>query len=64
MPNIEEITAKCEALRHEYERAIVEKENAWGRYERARDDCNTLARKFLAATDELDRAKENNEKAV
>ncbi len=62
--NIEEITAKCEALKHEYERAIVERENAWARYERASDDCNTLAKKFLAATDELDRAKENNEKAV
>ncbi len=58
MPNIEEITAKCEALKHEYEKAIVEKENAWAKYERARDDCNTLAKKFLAATDELDRAKE------
>lgn len=64
MPNIEEIIAKCEALKREYERAIVEKENAWVKYERARDWCKQVAEQFLAAVDELDRAKENNEKAV
>ncbi len=53
------LTTRCEALKREYERAIVEKENAWVKYERARDDCNTLAKKFLAATDELDREKES-----
>ncbi len=55
---IGEIIARCDVLKAEYEQAIIEKENAWAKYERARDICTDIAIKFYAATDELDRTKE------
>ena len=55
---VEEITAECEIVKTEYEKAITEKENTWARYERARDLCADVAARFYAVTDELDRVKE------
>ena len=55
---IEEILARCNAVKAEYEKAIEEKENAWAMYENARDWCHKVAIRFYAVTDELDREKE------
>lgn len=55
---IEEILDRCNTVKVEYEKAIEEKENAWARYENARDWCQRVAIRFYVVTDELDRAKE------
>ena len=56
----EEILARCNIVKTEYEKAIEDKENAWARYVIARDWCQKVAIKFYTVTDELDRAKEND----
>ena len=56
---VEEILARCNAVKIEYEKAIEEKENTWARYVNARDWCQRVEIEFYAVTDELDRAKEN-----
>ena len=58
---IEEILARCNAVKSEYEKAIEAKENTWARYVTARDWCQKVAIRFYAVTDELDREKEKKE---